>query len=338
MRTGEKIKMPDRHSSNEVEVYSREDPPTDADAPVGEHPAAAIFPMSEESIVVSIAEDLAANGYDKEKPILLWRRQLLDGRTRLRACAIAGVDPVFRHLPDDCDPYLESRRSNLQRRDLQPQQRAACLLACLDGSEIWAAEQQRRREEANRARSESQKGRPKGEPREEERRSSVEDPRSPKRDNRIVTELAKEAGVSRTTMERAMRMKRDNPAKFEEMRLGIKPRQVSHEERVQIIRDLFEKNTHRSEIAKLAGVAESTVSQILSDLGLARSSPSAKLTADLKRFAASIHGLTRPAKDLTVELSGDVIIDREEMRKCQSNIEEAIKAARGLLKSISGRL
>ncbi len=67
----------------------------------------------------------------------------------------------------------------------------------------WAAEQQRRREEANRARSEKAASRPRKEDGTFEGTSSgsSNEDRLGKRDNRTVTELAKEAGVSRPTME-----------------------------------------------------------------------------------------------------------------------------------------
>ena len=60
--------------------------------PLRPHPAADLFPMLSDEDLAPMVEDMRANGYDHNKPILRYRSQVLDGRNRLRAAALAGVD------------------------------------------------------------------------------------------------------------------------------------------------------------------------------------------------------------------------------------------------------
>ena len=85
------------------------------------HPAAEIFPMLSTSKIGDLADDIASNGL--RAPIVLFEGKLLDGRNRLAACAIAGVDPEFIDY-DGVDPVGFVTSLNLHRRHLSSSQRA----------------------------------------------------------------------------------------------------------------------------------------------------------------------------------------------------------------------
>src|SRR3954454_14399580 len=99
-----------------------------ADAPMNQfdvHPAADIFPMMSEDELASMAEDILANGLIH--PIVLDAEGVLvDGRNRLRACGMAGVEPTFRRLNgEDTEAFIVS--ANLARRNLNKAQQAMAL-------------------------------------------------------------------------------------------------------------------------------------------------------------------------------------------------------------------
>ena len=86
------------------------------------HPAAALFPMLQDDELQSLAEDIKANGLIN--PIVLCEGAILDGRNRLEACAIAGVEPDYVEYEGD-SPTAYVVSVNLQRRHLNTSQRAA---------------------------------------------------------------------------------------------------------------------------------------------------------------------------------------------------------------------
>src|SRR5690349_15919571 len=96
--------------------------------PAAAHPAAELFPMLSDEALEPIIESMRVCGFDPEHPILRYRGLILDGKNRFRASAMAGVEPLFKDLADDVDPYLESWKHNGPRRDLTPGQKAAILV------------------------------------------------------------------------------------------------------------------------------------------------------------------------------------------------------------------
>jgi DNA-binding CsgD family transcriptional regulator len=301
--------------------------------------------LSDEDLAPMV-EDMRANGYDHSKPILRYRGQVLDGRNRLRAAALAGVEPSFRDLDDDHDPYDESWRQNGLRRDITRIQKACIRLEIQAMSKTWAADQARRREEANRARSEKAKAQHAvSNPRagESSGRSSNED--RPKRDNRTVTELAKEAGVSRPTIERAMQLRRDDPEKFEAaLRGDKKPRKpvtprVDHDQRAADVARLHAKGLRTSEIAEKTGLAPTTVSKMKSDLGIAQNSPATKTRLDLTAITSTLSGAASRAESLAGEIDSESVqLDREEIQRCVNKITEALRSHKRLLGALKRRL
>jgi ParB/Sulfiredoxin domain len=88
------------------------------------HPAADAFPMMTDEELADLAEDIKANGLIH--PIITdTDGVLLDGRNRLKACYLAGVEPRFEKFAGDSLAYIVS--ANLARRNLTKGQQAMAM-------------------------------------------------------------------------------------------------------------------------------------------------------------------------------------------------------------------
>lgn len=87
------------------------------------HPAAELFPMMGETELAELAEDIRKNGL--VEPILLYKEEILDGRNRLAACKLAGVEPRFANADGVDSPVQFVTSKNLYRRHLSISQRGA---------------------------------------------------------------------------------------------------------------------------------------------------------------------------------------------------------------------
>jgi DNA modification methylase len=85
------------------------------------HPAAEIFPMLNAEELDALALDIKANGL--QQPIVMWEGLLLDGRNRLAACGICGVEPSFKQYEGN-SPVTFVISANIKRRQLDASQRA----------------------------------------------------------------------------------------------------------------------------------------------------------------------------------------------------------------------
>ncbi|MFO8013922.1 MAG: DNA N-6-adenine-methyltransferase [Phycisphaerae bacterium] len=180
------------------------------------HPAANEFPLLDEGRIDELADDIRAHG--QREPIRTHRSLIVDGRNRYLACRKAGVEPRVERLPKDADPFAYVWSVNGERRDLTQDQRYLIWKSCAQKSGKWQAEQQRLREGANRARSESQKGIPK--PRATERpatgcgRSSV----APRGRGSALRAAA--SRTNRGAVERMDRLQRERPDLADKVRTG----------------------------------------------------------------------------------------------------------------------
>jgi ParB-like chromosome segregation protein Spo0J len=206
----------------------------DCPVPKGVHPAAAFFPQIEgdefEKLVTSIHEC----GLDHE--IVVDREgRVLDGRNRLRACEMAGVEPRFTRYEGD-DPIDFVRRQNLRRRDLTPGQKAA-IEASLSEMDAKARAKDRQRASGGGS------GRGGGDIRTVSPRGDEPLEPAASRSRRASAEMADRAGVGRNTMERTLRVKREDPELFDKIRGGeVTPRAAEHE--------LLKRQTTEAEKAK----------------------------------------------------------------------------------------
>ena len=87
------------------------------------------FPETSHEDMVALANDIEATGL-LEEITLAWPKEpggppeVVDGKRRLRACKMAGVEPTCRLLRRDIDPRRYVWSKNGERRDLTPSQRA----------------------------------------------------------------------------------------------------------------------------------------------------------------------------------------------------------------------
>lgn len=86
------------------------------------HPLAEIFPLITGEPFERLKADIAENGL--REPIVYWRKMLIDGRNRRRACEELGVEPSTKTLGDDEDPATYILAANIHRRHLSATQRA----------------------------------------------------------------------------------------------------------------------------------------------------------------------------------------------------------------------
>lgn len=105
------------------------------------HPAADLFPMLLEDDLEQLAADIKANG--QHDPIQLHEGLVLDGRNRLAACELAGVDPQTVLWSDPgCGPTAWVISKNLHRRQLSKSQAAMVAVDALPMLEAEAKERQ----------------------------------------------------------------------------------------------------------------------------------------------------------------------------------------------------
>lgn len=172
------------------------------------HPAADLFPMLDDERAASLAASIEANG--QRDPIVLFEGKILDGRNRARACSKLGLTPKAIQFVGD--PWEFVWDKNGERRDLTPGQRAAIRIRFDDEiAKVRAVVLA----EANRKRSESQKGVSKAEAK--ERRGSREPARP---EPKTAQAVAAKAKVSTATAKRAMELKRKAPDVFVQVAEG----------------------------------------------------------------------------------------------------------------------
>ena len=111
------------------------------------HPAATIFPMIAGEEFDALVTSIGKEGLEQDI-VLAPDGRLLDGRNRLLACVISGVEPRFVRLaPEYTDPIAFVVRMNLRRRQLTSGQLAHIALRV---ESAYAAEAKARQREGGR--------------------------------------------------------------------------------------------------------------------------------------------------------------------------------------------
>lgn len=85
------------------------------------HPACSILPMMPAAALEELAEDIKRHG--QQQPVVLFEGKVLDGRNRLKACELAGVEPEVREWRGD-DPMRWVLSLNFHRRHLTEDQKS----------------------------------------------------------------------------------------------------------------------------------------------------------------------------------------------------------------------
>ena len=107
-----------------------------------EHPYAALFPMVQGDEMRELAENIKTNRL--LDPIVRYQGKILDGRQRLAACKLAGVEPRFVEFEGDNAAAVQFvLAKNIHRRNLTKSQRAAIAADLLVLYEKQAAERKR---------------------------------------------------------------------------------------------------------------------------------------------------------------------------------------------------
>ncbi|MBW3599217.1 MAG: ParB N-terminal domain-containing protein, partial [Planctomycetes bacterium] len=113
------------------------------------HPICRLFPRMSEEELHRPAEDILRRG-ELLEPIVLHQGAVLDGRHRLQACELAGVEPRFIEWEGEGSSVAWVIAKNLRRRHFSASQRAVLALQVLPHLEAEARE--RRREGARNSR------------------------------------------------------------------------------------------------------------------------------------------------------------------------------------------
>lgn len=165
------------------------------------HPAAMLFPLLTESEFATFKADIAANGL--LEPIWTCEGMILDGRNRYRACCELGLSPVFRTYTGS-SPVAFVWSLNGERRHLTHGQRSAIAVEMLPELQQEAKKRQltglRRGATLPVPPNWGERG---------------------KRRSEAVDEAARIVGSSGTSVQRAKAIKVDDPAAFEQVKLGV---------------------------------------------------------------------------------------------------------------------
>lgn len=167
------------------------------------HPLCLTFPLLPQEELQRLGEDLKANGF--RFPIVRWHGMIVDGRNRMEACKLVGIDPVIRDKEDqlkteeDVIHFICS--ANLARRHLSASERAALAVGVKDAIE-----------RAKAVAAAASCGVGSGDPGKASKKAKGE----------AIQEAAQEAGVSTTYVRAAERLKDQAPEQFEEVKSGKK--------------------------------------------------------------------------------------------------------------------
>ncbi len=160
-------------------------------------------------------------------PLKFYQGKLIDGRNRVRAAVISGIDTrklPRQNLPDDIDPYQYAWDLNCARLDYAPQQKAAIRIKIMKASGELAKIKAEIEEEANQSRMEKtavqhKVSKPwKGQ--HLDGGTSRDVPPSKIPSPRLARTIADSANVSTSTAQRALKLERDNPEAFELLASG----------------------------------------------------------------------------------------------------------------------
>lgn len=167
------------------------------------HPAAELFPMLSAEELQALADDIKGKG--QLEAIVLYDGQVLDGRNRLAACELAGVEPrtiTMGFRAGDIGPAEWVISKNLRRRHLTHTESAAVGVEALP---MLEAEARERLQRAGANHGVGQKGKEK-----------VPDPNA----GQARDQAAALVGVNPRYISLAKAIKRDAPDQFEAMKAG----------------------------------------------------------------------------------------------------------------------
>ncbi len=176
------------------------------------HPACDIFPLMSGEALDSLAADIRANGLNH--PIVLHEGQIVDGRNRLLACQKANIEPQFVQwravYKGDKSLVAWIWSENVERRHLTKEQIGFAIVARM-GFEKTDEARQRQEQGRKHGGEVAGKGRPKPDsfPPDSGGKLSVEENAGARHyTGETRVQLAKEAGVSKDLIQRALNVQK----------------------------------------------------------------------------------------------------------------------------------
>lgn len=162
------------------------------------HEIANVWPMMDDESIQRLADDIRDNGL--HQPIWTYEGKVLDGRNRLTACKIAGVEPMFCEYKGD-EPTAFAVSLNDRRRHMT---KGALAAVAAELEPMFAADAKRRYEQTV--------GRPK---KSVARLPPILTPQPKARE-----EAAKSVGVGERYVQDAKKVKEEAPEVFERLKAG----------------------------------------------------------------------------------------------------------------------
>ncbi len=161
-----------------------------------------IYPKMSEKDYSALKNDIKTNGYDQKYPIWLYNGDILDGWNRQQACDELNITPVYQNfIGSNSDASSFVIRSN-NRRDLTTFQRSCIAIKSASLIEELKAEAKERQIEGGKNKV----------------RQKIAEPK--KDANKTDAKLAKLFNTNRTYIQKARKIKSENPEMFERILNG----------------------------------------------------------------------------------------------------------------------
>ncbi len=316
------------------------------------HEAAQWFPVMGEDELRKLADDIAAHG--QHDPIVLYPSGntlvVLDGRNRILACRIAGIDPKWEER-SDVDPVDFVFSRNLRRRQLTESQKemvAAKLANFRHGGDrskppIGGLTQEQVAGRLGVSVRNLQRARVVLESGEADLVAAVDSGvMSVSAAAKLVTERAHERAAQANTYARDPDPAPPATAECEaaEPTEPSRSRRVNHEKRSGDVRRLHDEGKGTHEIARELGLVPSTVSAVKGNLGVSASSPAKRLWDDIDRAAVSLSGVLVQIDKLVAALEDGAPISapQEEIESCIRALQRTATGTRRLFSLLRSRL
>lgn len=196
------------------------------------HRYADIFPMLPEAELNELAEDIKKNGL--QEPIVVYQKDILDGRNRYAACRIAGVMPKIKMFSGTDEEALQFVAShNLHRRHLTASQRAMIAAKIADM--------------------------PVGKPAADKPETETTPEKKPQKKKKTsINSAAKKMNISPASVKKAKKILKENPEKAKQVETGKKSVDQAHQE----VKQEAGKTTEKDLAVKLGNTAIATLGRI----------------------------------------------------------------------------
>lgn len=258
------------------------------------HWVADIFPLNDNDIE-RLAEDIKANG--QRQPIITWKGEIVDGRTRYAACKKAGVTPVIEEYKQvngevtDDELLALSWSLNEARRHLTTSQRACA-----------SAEVINRLPDARGG----------------DRKTEKAKDQKPK--NRRL-KIREQFGVSKAVLEQALQLLREAPELFRQVKNGEMTVGGAHEA-FRTLKELERDEVRRNSLAEIREQSPDLAEQVETDQ-ITVDEANQKLEAEARTKRERTDALGKVMTGVFVALSG-LQMAEESLIEIKATVAEAV--------------